>query len=96
MSATWWQKARSTSEEAAVMDIVFRDGGSEYDNATAHFHAACDGAADASASWPAGSVPQTMYYQLVEDRIVREEKANVLRRAPRGAGKKSKALRPRR
>ena len=92
VKGSWWQKATiDVPEDAYVMDIVFSDGGSEYDNNNrADFHAACDGAEEALelSRWERAS---EMYYQLVEDRIVREEKAKIRDERRAVLRKKSKA-----
>jgi len=92
VKGAWWQKAEiDVPDDAYVMDMVFSDGGQQYDNNNrADFHAAVDGAEEALElnRWERAS---ELYYQLVEDRAQREKIAKI--RAERRAvlRKKSKA-----
>ena len=92
VKGSWWQKAEvDVPEEAFVMDMVFSDGGHQYDNNNrADFHAAVEGAEEALElhMWERAS---ELYYQLVDDRVIREEKAKIRNERRAVLRKKSKA-----
>ena len=92
MKGSWWQKAEiEVPESAFVMDIVFSDGGHQYDNNNrADFHAAVEGAEETLEQnrWQRAA---ELYYQLVEDRVIREEKAKIRNERRAVLRKKSKA-----
>ena len=91
MKGSWWQKAEiEVPESAFVMDMVFSDGGHQYDNNNrADFHAAVEGAEETLElkRWQRAS---ELYYQLVEDRVIREEKAKIRNERRAVLRKKSK------
>ena len=76
VKGSWWQKCEvDIPEEAFVMDFVFSDGGHEYDNNNREdYHCACDGAEEIL-EVERYEKSADLYYQLVEDRIVREKRA---------------------
>lgn len=93
VKGSWWQKAEiDVPEEAFVVDIVFSDGGSQYDNNNrADFHAAVEGAEESLEinRWGRAS---DLYYQLVDDRVIREEKAKIRNDRRAILRKKSKGI----
>ena len=92
VKGSWWQKAEiEVPDSAFVMDMVFSDGGHQYDNNNrADFHAAVEGAEETLENnrWQRAA---ELYYQLVEDRVIREEKAKIRNERRAVLRKKSKA-----
>ena len=76
VKGSWWQKAQiDVPDEAFVMDFVFSDGGHQYDNNNrADYHVACEGAEEIL-EVERYEKSAELYYQLVEERIVREKRA---------------------
>ena len=76
VKGSWWQKCEvDVPDEAFVMDFVFSDGGHQYDNNNrADYHVACEGAEEIL-EVERYEKSAELYYQLVEERIVREKRA---------------------
>jgi len=92
VKGSWWQKATvDVPDDAFVMDFVFSDGGSEYDNNNrADYHVPIDGAEEQLDVQRYRQAVE-LYHDLVEERFVREKKAAIRKERRDKIRMKSKA-----